>query len=238
MTEPADTNSEIRVEPLTIGFTVYFGLQQPEQAGDRPPVLLLALHGWGQSCRSFMRRFAALRNRNIIVVTPQAPHQFYLDAQTKKVGFNWLTIYDRQQSILDVNGYLLRLIEHLDNQPAIYFDRVVLLGFSQGSSMAYRFAISGLYPIAGLISCCSDLPADVVQGLSEAKRFPVLLAHGSEDTLVPEQQITDAMESLTAAKFPYEGFRFRGGHEITPELVEKVGDWIEERGVQKAVGTC
>jgi len=226
------------VHSLSIETTAYYAVQEPERVPDSPPALLLALHGWGQNCRSFLRAFAPLRKHNLIVVAPQAPHQFYLDAGTKKVGFHWITLYDRKQSIQDVNGYIARLLEKLRGELLYDPERVVVLGFSQGSSMAYRFAISGLLRPVGMISCCSDLPPDVAETLGQVQPFPVLLAHGEEDTMVPETRITEAMEALSAHGFRYEAYRFSGGHQMTPELVEKVGEWTMARQQQKPVEPC
>lgn len=220
----------VLIEPLSIDFTVYYALQLPTVKSQELPSVLLALHGWGQSCKRFIRDFYALREKNIIVVAPQAPNQFYLDVATRKVGFNWLTLFDRQQAISDVNKYLNRLLDVVQHHANYDPRRVVLMGFSQGSSMAYRFGISGLIKPAGLVSCCSDLPMDVAEALPGKQPFPVLLAQGTEDKLVLREQIVAAKEGLNRGGFPYEEIRFKGGHEITPALVNRIGEWVEERG--------
>jgi len=226
------------VLPLTVPLTVYYAVQAPLVRGPELPSLLLALHGWGQNCRRFLRDFAPLKERNIVVVAPQAPHQFYLDMATKKVGFNWLTIYDRQQAVLDNNNYLLRLLEVVQRQVPYHPERVVLLGFSQGSSVAYRFAVSGSVRPAGLISCCADLPRDVALAMEGAVPFPVLLAQGNGDHLVPVEKLQEACAGLDNAGYNYETFTYDGGHRITPALVDKVGEWVEERGQRTLNGPC
>jgi len=211
---------------LTIDLTVYYAVQPPDKTHTQAPALLLALHGWGQHCKRFLKAFQPLRDRNVLVAAPQAPHQFYVSLSPKKVGFNWLTLYHRDQGIADVNGYLARLLGVLQERYPYDPARIFLLGFSQGVSMAYRFAVSGGVQPAGLIACCSDLPPDVAKKLPSAVPFPVLLAYGADDTLVPEDKTHEAAAALAAHGFPFEEYRFAGGHEVTADLVAKVGGWM------------
>jgi polyhydroxybutyrate depolymerase len=227
-TSSADlTRDEIVVEPLIIDFTVYYAVQPPARAVEAPPALLLALHGFGQKCRGFLRQFARLRDQNILVAAPQGPHQLYMQMEPKKVGFNWLTVYEKERSIADFVGYINRLIERLSDTHRFDPARIFILGFSQGSSMAYRFAASQTTPIRGLISCCSDLPADVAEILPGLKPFPVLLAHSPDDPVAEPGKGDDAEQLLERHRFSVSRIVFDGGHAITPELVRLIGAWIE-----------
>ncbi len=216
------------MRPITIELTAYYAVLPPEPRIDsRPPKLLLLLHGWGQRADRFIQDFIPLCARNVLVVAAQAPHQFYLDMLQTKVGFNWLTRYEKENSIRDVNGYLDRLLVELQASEPYDPSSVFVLGFSQGSSVAYRFALSGALRPAGLISCCSDLPGDAAQSLPTAHPFPVLLAHGKDDPLVPEGTPEAVERILTKNSFPCEPFSYPCGHEITPELVERIGSFLD-----------
>ena len=76
--------------------SAYYVVQAPDRGIDSETRVLIVLHGWAQNARSFLRRFVGLRESNVLVVAPQGPHQFYLDLETRKVGFSWLTVYDRR----------------------------------------------------------------------------------------------------------------------------------------------
>ena len=84
--EGTASDRSVSVEPLRIDFTVYYAIQEPERNGDKPPALLLALHGYGQSARSFIRPFAPLRQRDTLVVAPQAPNQTCLLSPKKSAS--------------------------------------------------------------------------------------------------------------------------------------------------------
>lgn len=218
---------ELDVRQLTIEMKAYYCVQHPEVNSVSPRRTLVALHGFGQKCRGFMRNFAPLRERNILVVTPQGPHQFYMQLEPKKVGFNWLTIYEKENSIHDFIGYMNRLLDELDREFGNVRDELYALGFSQGVSMAYRLAASGTVSPRGLIACCADLPADVAEKLPGIEKFPVLLAHAVDDPVFPLAKAEEAETTLRANAFPYEWLRFEGGHALPEDVVQQIGDWIE-----------
>ncbi len=222
----ADNGQEVAVESLTIDFTAYYAVQAPQTPREKAPALLLALHGWGQRCDTFLQRFRRLREQNMVVLAPQGPHQFYLDPPAKRVGFSWLTAYERARSIDDINAYLKRLLDVLAGRIAYDRDRIYVLGFSQGVSMAYRFALFSGVPVAGLIACCADLAPDAAGALETSRRFPVLLAHATEDAYFDREKADDALARLEEAGHPCELYLFAGGHRIPASLVEKIADWL------------
>ena len=220
---------EPTVRQLAIEMTAYYCVQTPAAAHGAPPRTLIALHGFGQKCKGFMRNFAPLRGRNILVVAPQGPHQFYMQLEPKKVGFNWLTIFEKENSIRDFTGYMDRLLDTLDTEYGHVRENVFLLGFSQGVSMAYRLAASGTIAPRGLIACCADLPSDVAEKLPDLSPFPVLLAHAEDDPAVPLSKAEEAETILNTHGFPGERLRYKGGHALPEDVIGRIGDWIEAR---------
>lgn len=218
---------DIVVRQLAIESTAYYCVQAPNDAHTARPKTLIALHGFGQKCKGFIRNFAPLRDRNILVVAPQGPHQFYMQLEPKKVGFNWLTIYEKENSIRDFAGYMNRLLDTLASENEHMRDSIYLLGFSQGVSMAYRFAVSGTVPVRGLVARCADLPVDVSERLGGITRFPVLLAHAEDDPVIPVSKAAEAEAVLHAHNFPVDRLRYTGGHLIPEDVVTRIGDWIE-----------
>ncbi|NUM56020.1 MAG: hypothetical protein HUU46_20465 [Candidatus Hydrogenedentes bacterium] len=222
-------SNELEVRRLTIEMTAYYCVQTPNGDHTAPRKTLISLHGFGQKCRGFVRNFAPLRERNILVVAPQGPHQFYMQLEPKKVGFNWLTIYEKETTIRDFVGYMGRLLDTLEGEFGKVRDNLFLLGFSQGVSMAYRLAASGAVAPRGLIACCADLPADVAEKLPGMAKFPVLLAHADDDPVVPVAKAEEAEAILSTHQFPFERLRYEGGHTLPEGVLRNIGDWIEAR---------
>ena len=214
------------IEKLVIERTVEFAMQRPEASPGHLPALLVALHGYGQNCGRFMRVFASLRKKNILIVAPQAPNEFYVKMNPPVVGYTWLTRYERDRSITEFLAYMQRMLEKIQSMHPFDPDRVNFLGFSQGVSMAYRFAIAEVHQTAGVIACGADLPPDVHAKLPTATPFRTFLVHGTEDTVVPLTKAKEAYIQLKKQGLPVEHFFFPGGHEVPVEAVEKIGSWI------------
>lgn len=225
--EDEESGHPVEVHTVSVSVSADYCLVAPAHEAAEKPFLLLALHGWGETCRRFIQPFVPLRKNNLVIVAPQAPHPFYVKLETKRVGFTWLTKYERDRAVDETNRYLETVIAQVDGQHRIDSRGVILLGFSQGVSVAWRFALSGLRPVVGLIACGGDLPPDVREKLAERGRFPVLAAHGSEDRIVPKTAREKAVEVLEKEHFSVEVLDYAGGHRITPELVEEIGVWIE-----------
>ena len=177
-----------------------------------------------------MRNFAPLRERNVIVFAPQGPHQFYMQLEPKKVGFNWLTIYEKENSIRDFVGFMEGILDVAARDFGATREDVHVLGFSQGVSMAYRLAASGTIAVRGLIACCADLPGDVVEKLPTLAPFPVLLAHAEDDPVVPVAKAEEAEAILRAHHFPVETLRYTGGHALPESVITALGDWMLRNG--------
>ena len=172
------------IHHLKIEKTAYYSLQEPAFRRQETPPLLLALHGYGQLAEKFLQTFAPLKNRNLTIVAPQAPNQFYLKLVPKIIGSTWLTKFERDTAIADFLAYMHTLLAHLQAEIDFNPQAVFLLGFSQGVSMAYRLLCANLFPVAGLIACSADIPADVLPKLSAFTKTPVLITHGDDDSIV------------------------------------------------------
>lgn len=216
------------LERVHVRTSNYYALRSPEVPIDDATRTLVLLHGWGQNARSFIRKFASLRGHNILLIAPQAPHQFYLDRETRKVGFSWMTAFDRDRAIDDVVTGLDAVLERVENTLATGPLCPFVLGFSQGVSIAWRYAIHGRRKVSGLVACGGDLPPDVEAALPDRAAFPVMLVHGKDDAIVPWVKAEAAEKVLRERCFPLEANYFDGGHDIPTDLLDRLSRWIGE----------
>lgn len=222
-TEPVNVG-ETTIHRIPIEYSSYFAVQEPAPGHDEPPALLIALHGYGQSCKGFIRNFERLREHNFLVVAPQAVNQFYWEQG--KVGFTWVTRYMREQTMSHTMDYLGRVVGAVKEQYAFDPKRVYLFGFSNGVAMSFRLGASGAVQPAGIVGCCGDLPKDVESQLDGLERFPVLLLHGEEDTMVHAEKTREAEVALRAHDYEVETVYFPAGHELRPEELDRVCEWL------------
>ncbi len=209
---------------MQMSHTVYYSVQVPEQKGPHP--LLIVLHGFGQVARQFITVFEPLAKSGILVAAPQGAHQFYTHLKKGQVGFSWLTRYERDQSVVDFVAYMEQFYKLLQETCEVDSQRVFMLGFSQGVSMAYRTWAHSSLPVRGVIACGGDLPPDIVEKLEGLPPIQILLVHGRQDEEVPPEKAQEALKDLRARGLKPELFDFQGGHVVPSRAIPRVEGMI------------
>lgn len=182
------------------------------ECGPQTRRLWVVLHGYGQLASYFIKHFEALADAETCIVAPEGLSRFYLDSKWDRVGASWMTREDRLHEIEDYLGYLDRVLEKVQGQWA---PEVVLLGFSQGTATAWRWAMRGQVSPRQLILWAGGPAMDSLQAA------PIKLAHcplhvvlGDQDEFVTIAQAEQQLESLRKLKPDTRFWTFQGGHRI------------------------
>ena len=196
-------------------------------AGQGPSPLLVGFHGYSgtaEGCLSELDRIPG--SSAYCAVAVQALHRFY-DSRHREVVGSWMTSLDRDLAIADNVEYVASVRRALeDSVPGD--GRIVYLGFSQGTSMAYRAAARGTRPASGIVALGGDLPPDV--GDDTAVHLPpVLIGRGLRDEWYTEEKLGKDLERLKARGAEVEVVRFDGGHAWTDEFRSAVGSFLLRR---------
>lgn len=106
-------------------------------------------------------------------------------------------------------------------------DRVVLVGFSQGTIMSLDAVASGRWPVAAVIGFSGRLATE--KPLTPAKETKILLVHGTSDGVIPSWETEKAQTELTAAGFYIETVIEPGlGHTISIGGADRACDFLEK----------
>ena len=185
--------------------------------------LLVACHGYAQTAEIMLedaRRIPGVAD-GWRLASVQALHRFYARGDQAVVA-SWMTRQDRELAIADNIAYLDRAVETAGGTDA---RTIVFLGFSQGAAMAYRAAIHGRYPAAGIIALGGDIPPDIQTGTGRPWP-PVLLGAGVRDVWYTDERVAADEHFLTSRGIAHEVVRYDGGHEWTDEFRLAVGRWL------------
>lgn len=198
--------------------------------------LLVFLHGYGANGADLLGLADVMGPHlpGVAFVAPDAPEA----CRGGGFGFQWFPIpwidgsaqeaadAGLEASTEDLNGFLdARLAEE-----GLTADRLVLIGFSQGSMMAMHVAPRRMTEVAGIVAISGRLlrPDRLVAEVNV--RPPVLLIHGDQDPVVPFSDMAKAGDALVAAGFPTYGHVMEGtGHGIAPDGVGMALSFIRER---------
>ncbi|MFI5184754.1 MAG: alpha/beta hydrolase [Vicinamibacteria bacterium] len=186
----------------------------PHEPGPAP--MLVGFHGYGENAEACMAELRRIPGSSaFLLVAIQALHRFY-DRKHDQVVGSWMTKLDREHAIADNESYVASVLAALAREAA-GDSRLVYVGFSQGTSMAYRAAARGARPALGIIALGGDVPPDVGDDATVTLP-PVLIGRGRRDDWYTEEKLAADLDRLRARGAEVEVARFDGGHEWTDEF--------------------
>lgn len=191
--------------------------------GDGPFPLLVGFHGYGQTAEDHLEILQRIPGAdNWICCAVQALHPFY--PRPKKIGASWMTSQDRELRIEENTRYVDRVVSLIrDEYPA---SRVLVYhGFSQGSPMACRAAISGEYFPSGVMLHGGDIPPEL-DGLDRMGR--VLIARGRSDRIYRRDRWDSDLARLEGSSLTVVRCEFDGGHEVTEAWLQAARTFLAE----------
>ncbi len=176
--------------------------------------LVLMIHGWTGDENS-MWVFSPRLPANAWLVAPRAPYQ------STRSGYSWRNDQietGRWSTFAELSPAANRLIELLtpENFPGADLSQIGLVGFSQGGALAYTLALLHPQRVARLAALSTFLPAgaEVLALREPLQGIPVLIAHGTQDTMVPLSMAYEAMEHIEQAGAQVEYCENDVGHKL------------------------
>lgn len=202
----------------------------PESSGDSHATIV-ALHGRGADAHDLVPLIEALALDDTLVVAPRAPMELNLGLGR---GFAWYEL--GQEGIPDDRTFLPsleRLRKFLVDIKAGYpvdRDRLILLGFSQGTVMAYAAGLtdpasfSGIAALSGYVPTKSGLQLQ----LDKVNGFPVFVSHGTYDEIIPVELGRQAAELLKRAGANVIYREYLMGHQVSEETLGDLSNWMKK----------
>ncbi|TGN60080.1 alpha/beta fold hydrolase [Paracoccus liaowanqingii] len=109
-------------------------------------------------------------------------------------------------------------------------ERMVLVGFSQGTMMALHVAPRRAQAVAGIVGFSGRLLSPETLAEEARVKPPVLLIHGDKDEMVPFDDMALAGQTLQEAGFTVYGHVMEGtGHGIAPDGLSVALAFLRER---------
>jgi phospholipase/carboxylesterase len=200
-----------------------------EPRGASPTALVVLLHGYGANGDDLIALAEGWRRRlpGAAFVAPNAP-QVIPGAYG---GLQWfpLTLRDPREYWRGVTAARPALDQFLDAELARYrlpANRLMLVGFSQGTMMALHVGLRRAVAPAGIVGYSGLLAGPEYLGEITA-RPPILLIHGEDDDLIPVEALHIAREPLAKAGLLVEWHvRPSLGHGIDPDGERMAGHFI------------
>lgn len=182
--------------------------------------IVFVLHGYGQLAKDFLQEFSPLFSDEILFIAPEALNRFYIKGAFHQAGATWMTKEDRHNEINDYINYLELLYTNIIASPP--HAEIILLGFSQGSSTASRWANATSHRFDKLIIYAGEIAPDVLplnasSPILSSKNY---FAFGNEDKFIPEALFHERIQQYAQLKLTI--LPFQGGHDINVGVVQQI----------------
>ncbi|WP_317215914.1 dienelactone hydrolase family protein [Gluconobacter sp. GP1] len=189
--------------------------------------LVIFLHGVGSQGAVFAPLLAQWRTDLPLVAfaSPDAPFPF----DCASSGRQWFSIKgvtesNRAERIVATRQAFDETLHACISEAGFEnrLDRVVLVGFSQGSIMALDAVVSGRWPVAGVVAFSGRLASPAPY--TPAQQTPILLVHGDADPIMPVQEAPKAAEILSTL-----------GMTVICDILPGVGHALTSAGAARAL---
>ncbi len=199
----------------------------PTVGGRKPNAVGLFLHGYGDCGSGGLLSIGEVWQPTLPdceFICPDAP--FPLEAAPPDYqGRQWFSLMDRSadaisRGVRHAAPILNEYIDHVLETRGITPDRLVLIGFSQGTMMSLYVGPRRDKPVAGIIGYSGKLVDGDLLPVQKKSTMPVLLVHGTADDIVPYPALADAERGLRAAEIP-----------VTSVTCPGLGHSIDDRGL-------
>ena len=186
----------------------------------------LVLHGIGYLSRYFLRHFEHLPSDENYIIAPQAPSKYYLNSGYTRVGASWLTKEDTERETENVMAYLDAVVEAenlLVRGASTEHRKLIVLGFSQGVSIATRWVAKRRIPCSQLVLYAGGIPNELIATdfdfLFENTCQVKILIGDEDEYLTEERRKSESAKIKRLFGGRAEKIIFEGKHEMKPGLI-------------------
>jgi phospholipase/carboxylesterase len=197
------------------------------EAGQRYP-MIICLHGRGADMRDLAGLAPAIDQEGYLYVCPNAPVTISIgpgytgQAWYEPAGNPSPTAIEKALTALD------GVVREVFAQSQVAAGQAILLGFSQGGGMTYRYGLPRPEMFAGLAILSGALrnPETLLPYLPTRRDQQIFIAHGTHDPVLPVDLSQTAVEFLIAQGYRPLYHEYPMGHEINQDVLNDLISWI------------
>ena len=142
-----------------------------------------------------------------------------------------------ERGIRDSQAAIERLLAR-EKSRGVASDKIVLAGFSQGGAIALQTGLRHADELGGILALSTYLPLEDSldrEASAANKRTPILMAHGTQDQVIPVGLGEASRKALEARGYPVEWHTWPMPHSVCAEEVEAIAVWLERRFTSRIV---
>ena len=199
----------------------YYTLNSVQQQTEN---IWIVFHGYGQLAEYFIKHFENLNSKKNFIVALEGLSRFYVDGLTGRVGASWMTKEDRELEIEDQSEYINAVLADCGINPKAASQRVIVLGFSQGTATAVRWFANNAIRPDELVLWAGSFPHDVDASKIEAsfKGLSTHFVHGTEDPFLKDVNLEEETAQFSKMGLNLSTWTFEGKHVMDKPTLDKI----------------
>ncbi len=208
----------MNLEEKEISYTTTNSYATLNSLTDKTKNVWFVCHGMGYLSRYFLRYFEGLNKDENYIIAPQAQSKFYSPPKFKHVGASWLT---KENTIKETENVMRNLDAILEAEKIPENLNLIVLGYSQGVSIATRYVAKRKLQCAQLILHSGGIPKELEPENFAFLHAKVSMIYGTEDEYLNEERITH--ETQRAKELFGEHLHiipFEGKHVVNVDLIK------------------
>jgi phospholipase/carboxylesterase len=208
--------------------------------GGSPTAAVIWLHGLGADGYDFVPVVRELESNGAPAARYVFPHAPMMPV-TINNGFVMRAWYDirtadlahreDEAGIRGSQAAVQRLLER-EATRGLPRSRIVLAGFSQGAAIALHTGLRQAEPLAGLVALSGYLPLAekfAAERNAASGGVPILMAHGSEDPVVPVARGRSSRDLLLSHGYGVRWHEYPMPHSVCAEEIEAIARFLRDR---------
>ncbi len=208
--------------------------------GANPKGSVIWMHGLGADCWDFVpivKELSLAETLPLRFIFPQAPMR-PITINNGQVMPGWYDISMQdiarkpdEIGVRESQAAIDKLIaRELDR--GIASDKIILAGFSQGGAIALQAGLRNPHELGGIMALSTYLTLG--DSLAKEKtivnaNIPILMAHGTQDPIVPLALARSSRDALTQHNYQVEWREYPMQHSVCADEVEAISRWITQR---------
>ena len=201
------------------------------QESDKIDTAIIGLHGWTGTEYSMVPVAKSMKVPNAKWYIPRAPY----NASSGK-GYTW---FSGSPETGWKSKKTFNLMDKIFNQiinDGFLPNKIILLGFSMGASLAIRYGLTldvilkGIIPIAGMVRDTEEL---LDSSSIESKQTPILMIHGKKDSVVDYHNSINLAKILKNNGYTSHVEIVESGHIISIPTSRLVRSFIKTGSIEK-----
>ena len=188
------------------------------QFDEKTEYVWFVCHGMGYLSRYFLRYFKGLNPETNYIIAPQAQSKFYIPPKFKHVGASWLT---RENTVAETKNVLSFFDAVFAAEPALSSKKLIVLGYSQGVSVAMRYLAKRQLQCEHLILHSGGIPVELKPSDLDFHKAKTTLIYGNKDKYLTGERAAEQTRMAKALfKKNLDIIEFEGVHEVNVEFIK------------------